>query len=142
METSNDKEELEAPTAEQMLILDTQDFDYCLLKFHDVNNDGKEVGTLDFNEEGLLYFEGKSEESAQIFFDCLCKMMNDGQYKFKHLPTQMRHNHLHRALDELLACYITESGKLLGDTGLMEFLEWSANMTLDATCEEKAHDKE
>ena len=50
-----------------------------------------------------------------------------------------RHKVLHRHLDELLACYITQAPKhptegILRGTSLLEFMEWSFEMTKNPTC--------
>ena len=50
-----------------------------------------------------------------------------------------RHKKLHQSFDELIACFITETGKLPSKTGLMEFMEWSHKMTTNPTCVEKNH---
>ena len=50
-----------------------------------------------------------------------------------------RHKKLHQSLDELIACFITETDGLPSKTGLMEFMEWSHKMTKDPTCVEKNH---
>lgn len=47
------------------------------------------------------------------------------------------HHRLHGALDELLACYLTETGKLPSKSGLLEFLEWSFKMKGSPTCARK-----
>ena len=46
-----------------------------------------------------------------------------------------RHEELHRALDELLACYLTETKALISNTTLMTFLKWSHQMTENPTCQ-------
>ncbi len=48
-----------------------------------------------------------------------------------------RHKELHNSLDELIACFITETENLPSETTLMEFMEWSHSMTKDPTCVEK-----
>ncbi len=48
-----------------------------------------------------------------------------------------RHKKLHQSLDELIACFITETNGLPSKTGLMEFLEWSHKMTENPTCVDK-----
>ena len=45
-----------------------------------------------------------------------------------------RHGELHRAFDELLACYLIESGKTISQTQLMDFIKWSHRMTENPTC--------
>lgn len=42
---------------------------------------------------------------------------------------RQRHVLLHKHLDELLADFITHTGKLPSKTSLMEFLRWSAEQT-------------
>lgn len=48
--------------------------------------------------------------------------------------TKGRHVELHQKLDELIACFITETEKLPSKTTLMEFMEWSHEMTKTPTC--------
>lgn len=48
-----------------------------------------------------------------------------------------RHKELHRSLDELIGCFITETNGFPSQTGLMEFMEWSHKMIKDPTCVEK-----
>lgn len=48
-----------------------------------------------------------------------------------------RHKKLHRSLDELIACFITETTNLPSRTTMMEFMEWSHKMTENPTCVEK-----
>lgn len=50
-----------------------------------------------------------------------------------------RHEQLHSSLDELIACFITETENLPSKTTLMEFMQWSHKMTENPTCKEK-HD--
>ncbi len=45
-----------------------------------------------------------------------------------------RHKELHKGLDQLVACYITESKKNLTGTNLMEFMEWSFQQTINPSC--------
>lgn len=47
-----------------------------------------------------------------------------------------RHVKLHRNLDELIACFFTETELLASTTTLMEFLQWSHKMTENPTCAE------
>lgn len=49
--------------------------------------------------------------------------------------TQKRHEELHQALDELLACYFVTTKRLISNTPLMDFLKWSYTMTENATCQ-------
>ena len=51
--------------------------------------------------------------------------------------TKGRHVELHESLDELIACFITETEKLPSQTTLMEFMEWSHEMTKKPTCADK-----
>jgi hypothetical protein len=44
-----------------------------------------------------------------------------------------RHEELHNCLDELLADYLTITGKLPSETSLMEFLHWSHLQMLEPT---------
>lgn len=48
-----------------------------------------------------------------------------------------RHKKLHQSFDELIACFLTETGKLPSKTGLMEFMEWSHKMITNPTCVDK-----
>ena len=48
-----------------------------------------------------------------------------------------RHQELHRAFDELLADFITHTGKLPSNTTLMEFLTWSYQQTIDPVVKEE-----
>ncbi len=41
----------------------------------------------------------------------------------------MRHKELHRELDELMADFIKNTGRLPSETSLMEFAEWSFKQT-------------
>lgn len=55
------------------------------------------------------------------------------------VDVKKRHQELHKAFDELFACFITENPdrtNFLGAT-LQEFMEWSHQMTLNPTCIEK-----
>lgn len=45
-----------------------------------------------------------------------------------------RHTLLHQHLDELIACFVTETKALPSKTTLMEFLNWSYSMTHAPTC--------
>jgi len=50
-----------------------------------------------------------------------------------------RHRDLHRALDELVACYLETTRKdlkrkPLGSLSMHEFSEWSQGMTIDPAC--------
>lgn len=42
-----------------------------------------------------------------------------------------RHKMLHEHLDELIADYVTSSNKLLGDTTVLELMDWSYKQTVD-----------
>ena len=44
-----------------------------------------------------------------------------------------RHVKLHRAFDELLADFITHTGKHLSTTTILELLEWSHQQTVETT---------
>ena len=54
---------------------------------------------------------------------------------------QERHKILHKTFDELLACFINETGKTPAEATVTEFIEWSYGMTLNPTCC-AAHDPE
>ena len=45
----------------------------------------------------------------------------------------VRHKKLHKSLDELIADYICCTKKMLTDTTLMEFMEWSYQQTINPT---------
>ncbi len=40
-----------------------------------------------------------------------------------------RHQLLHKELDELVADFISETGKLPSQTGMLEFMKWSFEQT-------------
>ena len=63
-----------------------------------------------------------------------------GETKLNEEETIERHKKLHQSLDELIACFITETNGLPSKTGLMEFMEWSHKMTKIPTCVEKNHE--
>lgn len=42
-----------------------------------------------------------------------------------------KHKQLHNALDELVADYITQTGKRLTTSNLMELIEWSFQQTIN-----------
>ena len=50
--------------------------------------------------------------------------------------TAARHKELHRSLDELFACYITEHPGQISylQMPLCKFMEWSCDMTRNPTC--------
>ena len=52
---------------------------------------------------------------------------------------KQRHVELHQSLDELVACFVYETGKLFSKTSVMELVEWSHQMTKKPTC--ISHDK-
>lgn len=54
--------------------------------------------------------------------------------------TKGRHVELHHSFDELLACFISETGNLPSSTTVFEFMEWSHQMTKTPTCAEKQSD--
>jgi hypothetical protein len=45
-----------------------------------------------------------------------------------------RHEELHRALDELTACYINVTGNLPSTTSLFEFMAWASEMRGHPAC--------
>jgi hypothetical protein len=51
--------------------------------------------------------------------------------------TKGRHVELHRSLDELLACFFSETEKLPSDTPIMDLIKWSHEMTINPTCIDK-----
>ena len=50
---------------------------------------------------------------------------------------KVRHIELHRKFDELLADFISHTGKTPSNTTLREFMEWSYQQTIEPTEEEK-----
>ena len=52
-----------------------------------------------------------------------------------------RHAKLHRRLDELAACFFTETGLMPSTVTLKEFMEWSHKMTKDPTCKNSELEK-
>jgi len=50
-----------------------------------------------------------------------------------------RHEHLHKALDELLADFIRNTKRFPSQTNLIDFLQWSYNQTLNP--EETEHER-
>lgn len=59
------------------------------------------------------------------------------------VDAKIRHQELHKAFDELFACFITQHPMRIGflDTPLKDFIEWSHQMTINPTCEEKHNDE-
>jgi hypothetical protein len=51
------------------------------------------------------------------------------------MDLKKRHQELHTSLDELLACYLVQTGKTISQTTLMSFLKWSHRMSESPTCE-------
>jgi hypothetical protein len=51
--------------------------------------------------------------------------------------TKARHVKLHRRLDELVACFIAETGHTPSQITLLEFMQWSHEMTKNPTCVDK-----
>ena len=103
-----------------------------------------EIAELLKSNEAKMYMKDIEHHCIKLkqFFDRNCKGV--AAYLFDeadldHESTKFRHIVLHQALDELFACYITEHpdqhGFLKMEFG--DFLEWSANMTLEATCEQQ-----
>jgi len=54
-----------------------------------------------------------------------------------HEQHKERHKELHRKFDELLADFISHTGKMISETTLKEFMEWSYGQTIEPTEEEK-----
>ena len=48
---------------------------HFLIKFHDVDNDNKEIGKF-YVEDDILKFEGNTDESAKIFVETVCGVYN------------------------------------------------------------------
>ena len=103
------------------------------------------------SNEARTYLKDIEHHSVKLksFLDRNCKGVAaylPGEADLDHESTKFRHKVLHQALDELFACYITEHSdhrqarSTISQFFRMEFgdfLEWSANMTLEATCEPK-----
>lgn len=73
---------------------------------------------------------------ASVLYDLLGEAGSDEE-----LRARRRHEVLHRALDELFACFISENPDRRGylDATLQELIEWSHAMaTKRATCADKA----
>jgi len=107
------------------------------LTFH--QND-KQVGRLWFDKETeTWHFDGDKEKSA-IEFVAWLRVTFKQQLKAPHDGS--RHQVLHAALDELLACFITENQREHGflSKPIEELINWSHAMTLHPTCEEKKND--
>ncbi len=107
-------------------------------------NVSPEIAELLKSNEAKTYLNNIERHCTKLkgFFDRNCKGVAaylPGEADLDHESTKFRHKVLHQALDELFACYITEHpgqyGFLKMEFG--DFLEWSANMTLEATCEQQ-----
>ncbi len=103
-----------------------------------------EIAKLLKSNEAKTYLKDIEHHCLKLksFFDRNCKEVAaylSGEADDDHESTKFRHKVLHQALDELFACYITEHPEQHGFFKMEfgDFLEWSANMTLEATCEEK-----
>ena len=44
------------------------------------------------------------------------------------------HKDLHRALDQLVACYIENTERRLGESTIMDLIEWSHGQTVNPSC--------
>ncbi len=55
------------------------------------------------------------------------------------VDVKQRHEELHKAFDELFACYIGEHPEMTQflASPLEDFMEWSHQMTLNPTCQDK-----
>lgn len=49
---------------------------------------------------------------------------------------KQRHIELHKMLDELIADFISQTGKMPSKTTVMELMQWSYQQTLDPTIEQ------
>lgn len=47
---------------------------------------------------------------------------------------QARHQFLHACFDELLACWIDQTGQVPSEFSLLDFVRWSHGMVQDPTC--------
>lgn len=107
-------------------------------------NISPEIAELMKSNEARTYLKDIEHHSVKLkqFFDKNCKgvaaYLSD-EADLEHASTRFRHKVLHQALDELFACYVTEHPDQHGFFKMEfgDFLEWSANMTLEATCESK-----
>jgi hypothetical protein len=102
------------------------------------------IAELMKSNEARDYMKGITEHSVKLkqFLNRNCKeeaAYLSGEIDLDHESTRFRHKVLHQALDELFACYITEHPDQHGFFKMEfgDFLEWSANMTLEATCEQQ-----
>jgi hypothetical protein len=107
-------------------------------------NISPEIAELMKSTEAKTYLKDIEHHSVKLkrFFDRNCKgkaAYLSGEIDLEHASTTFRHKVLHQALDELFACYITEHPDQHGFFKMEfgDFLEWSANMTLEATCEQQ-----
>jgi hypothetical protein len=57
----------------------------------------------------------------------------ESQEKTWHETHKERHKMLHESLDELAADFIGITGKRLGETTVMELIQWSYQQTLNPT---------
>lgn len=103
-----------------------------------------EIADLMKSNEARSYLKKIEHYSVKLkqFFDRNCKgeaASLPDEVDLDHETTRFRHKVLHQALDELFACYITEHPDQHGFFKMEfgDFLEWSANMTLEATCEQQ-----
>jgi len=114
-------------------------------------NMSPEIAELMKSNEAKDYMKSITEHSTQLksFLDRNCEEEEEevaylsGEIDIDHESTRFRHKVLHQALDELFACYITEHPEQHGFFKMEfgDFLEWSANMTLEATCEDEEKHK-
>lgn len=110
-------------------------------------NMSPEIADLMKSNEARSYLKEIEHHSVKLkqFFDRNSKetvreaAFLSGEIDLDHESTRFRHKVLHQALDELFACYITEHPDQHGFFKMEfgDFLEWSANMTLEATCEQQ-----
>ena len=52
-----------------------------------------------------------------------------------HFRSTIRHQSLHRALEELLGCWQQETGGDVAEFSILDLLDWSSQQTSAATCE-------
>ncbi len=98
-----------------------------LLKSNEAKAYMKEVAVA--SQKLVALFERECKGNAAEF---LPRVMKE-----PHTATRIRHEVLHRCFDELFACFITENPEKMKflDTPLHDFMEWSHQMTIEATCE-------
>lgn len=104
-----------------------------------------EIEELLKSNEAKLYMGDvkKASEKLVALFERECKGKSAEFLKKMctepHRATRIRHEVLHRCFDELFACFITQNPAKTGflDTTIHDFMQWSHQMTIEATCEQQ-----